>query len=130
MLKYKLGDWVIYKGIDYGGTFVGQIVGVDTSPFTSNYLVYNKQLRRSEVQIYNTLEDIKSGFPSSVRNRTMTFKEDADFSKTTWIDKETILKKAEVPDSKLARNLYKNQITGEETRNGQTFLILGGKNGK
>ena len=129
MLKYKLGDWVVFSdGIFYDdGITIGQIVGVDTAYHTSNYLIYNKEMIDGREQMYPTLEELKLGFPVSVRNGEMTFKEDADFSKTTWVNKEDIIRRAEVPDSKLARSLYKNQITGEETRNGQTFLILGVK---
>ena len=129
MLKYKLGDWVLFSDncSDDGAIEVGQIVGVDTSPLSSNYLIYNKELTEGWGQMYPSIEELKIGFTTAVRNGDMTFIDDADFSKTTWINKEDIIRIAEVPDSKLARNLYKNQITGEETRNGQTFLVLGVK---
>jgi hypothetical protein len=128
MLKYKLGDWVVFKHHLYtDDSMLGQIVGVDTTPYTSNYLVYSIDITNDTSQIYKTIEGLKEGFTYGIRNGYLTFKEDADFSKTTWVHKEDIIRRAEVPDSKLARDLYKNQITGEETRNGQTFLILGVK---
>ena len=37
---------------------------------------------------------------------------------------EDWLEEDRIPDSKLARNLYKNQIVGEEMENGQNYLIL------